>query len=355
MPSDAYLQEIREAFALAKVDETFLDTFEIQNPASTQAITQLDLTAIIDNTGSQQGNIATIRDVITDVAAEISEDFETIRFSLIQFKDEDETTLVTAGFVDLTTFQTEVDALTATGGGDGLENGYGAIVLAAGQDWDDSAATARAAVLITDVGSHERGATQAQALESLQTANVTFFYGFNGAYASDYDEFATETGGFKITTEVVSEVTESLSTALRGLKVSGGQDSIFIVNGFEDLELTLEDDTQQVFRAAAFRTADPTKDEQGFSDRPLTIDNTGREVSDFLERVSVHSPQIPIIHRGYLRSDLTAPQGVPFKLYLNKASAGIYEVAGLLSVSDVVNKPGSSFYFHRSRFPTMVS
>lgn len=358
MPSQQLQDALKQAYALAKVDEQVLDTFEIQNPAIARENRNLDLCFVVDNSGSQQGDIDLVREIVVEVAELLSDQFGTIRFALATFRDEDETFILTPEFTDLTTISSLLETIVADGGGDSEENAFGAIKLAADSlNWRSGASTVRAMLLTTDEPSHERGATESEALAALQTEEIVFFYGFRSE--SVFESFAIATGGVQLDdnnsgTQTASEIAgEQMSEILLDRREIEGVESIFLVNGFEDLEMTLETGDKQVFRAAAFRTAAPVRDEQGFADRELTIDNTNREVTDFLESVQTETAQVPIVHRSYLRSDLSAPQGAPFRLFLNSAAAGIYEVTGRLSFADVVNKPASARRFDRARFPSL--
>lgn len=179
MPNADLSDAIKEAFASVPTDITILHTLEINHPAVSSFRDKLDLCFVVDTTGSMGGLIDTVKDNITALVAALEETFTgNIRYALVDFKDEDETYVPTGpAFVNLATFEAALDALVASGGGDGPENGYGAVVMGCEElDWRTSRDVGRAMVLFTDIQSHERGATKAEAISSLVLRDIIFSY-----------------------------------------------------------------------------------------------------------------------------------------------------------------------------------
>lgn len=145
----------------------------------------------VDTTGSMGGIITAVKAQIVAIAATYAGLYGNVTFGLIDFKDETDP-MPLLDFTDLATFTTAVNALSADGGDDTPENGFGAIVKAV-DDMSWTAGKAHRMLLFTDAPSHERGATLAEALAALLSENIVFTY---GTYQdAEYDSLMTATGG----------------------------------------------------------------------------------------------------------------------------------------------------------------
>lgn len=146
---------------------------------------------VLDTTGSMGSIITSVLAQISEIAALYVSKFGRARFALADYKDETDP-FVLDDFMDLDALAAALATKGADGGGDGPEDGYGAIKKSMEQvSW--TLGSARFAVLFTDIESHERGATEAQALSALQAKNCVFSYGIGEE--PTYEGLRTATGG----------------------------------------------------------------------------------------------------------------------------------------------------------------
>ncbi len=130
---------------------------------------------IIDTTGSMDGIINSVKAQVEAIAALYAANFASVTFALADYKDESDPFVLT-DFLPLDEFTPILEALTTSGGGDTEEDGYGAIVKSMdGVTWNTG--SSRFCILFTDAPSHDRGATEAQALTALLENSVKFSYG----------------------------------------------------------------------------------------------------------------------------------------------------------------------------------
>jgi len=169
---------------------------------------------VVDTTGSMGGIIDDVKTQMVAIATAYSEVYSDVEFGLVDFKDETDPMPI-VDFTTLGAFTTAVNALSASGGGDGPENGYGAIVGAVNDmTWEVN--KAHRMLLFTDVESHERGATLAEALAALLSEEIVFTY---GTYQdADYDSLMTATGGQNITS--TDDITQFLFQTFPGADVA---------------------------------------------------------------------------------------------------------------------------------------
>jgi hypothetical protein len=149
---------------------------------------------LVDTTGSMGGIIDSVIAEIPAIAQMFYAQNLNSEFSIIGFKDEDDNPVFdpNTGFIPYGEISSSLQGITADGGGDGPENGYGAIVQAMSQlEWDDD--SDKFVILFTDFRSHERGATKAQALAALLGKEAKFFHGTHSN--SDYADLSSDTGG----------------------------------------------------------------------------------------------------------------------------------------------------------------
>ena len=146
---------------------------------------------VLDTTGSMGSIITSVLTQISEIAALYVSKFGRARFALADYKDETDPFLFD-DFMDLDALAIALATKSAGGGGDGPEDGYGAIKKSMEQaSW--TLGSARFAVLFTDVESHERGATEAQALSALQAKGCVFSYGIGTE--PTYEDLRSATGG----------------------------------------------------------------------------------------------------------------------------------------------------------------
>jgi len=132
---------------------------------------------IIDTTGSMTGIIDSVKAQVAQVAALYSANYASVTFALADYKDETDPFVLT-DFMSLDALVALLDGLIAAGGDDTEEDGFGAVKKSMeGVTWQSG--SARFCILFTDAPSHERGATQEQAIAALLEFNVKFSYGID--------------------------------------------------------------------------------------------------------------------------------------------------------------------------------
>lgn len=203
-------------------DPTEILDFSVSSAGSGE-LRAVDIVFVIDDTGSMGGEIASVRNNVIAFADQLEAQGFNFRLGLVRYKDEntefspDQTEVLNSG--NLTDskeqFQGWVSDLSASGGGDGPENGFGAIALATGMNF--RAGSQRAVVLITDQSSHVRaGVTQDDAISLLQGINATCYVA--GPSISQYvgaGSLTAETGGsFFSVTEDLSGILDDLSESI---------------------------------------------------------------------------------------------------------------------------------------------
>jgi predicted ribosomally synthesized peptide with SipW-like signal peptide len=119
----------------------------------------VDIVVVFDDTGSMSGEISTLQSEVTSLTDDIENAGIDARYALVSFKDIEE---LDQDFTDASTFQTAVNALSASGGGDTPEDNLDALAVATGnaaaQDGAGASLSAfrsgaqRVIIDITDVG-----------------------------------------------------------------------------------------------------------------------------------------------------------------------------------------------------------
>lgn len=350
----------KEAFATAKADNPLIETIEVYHPSLSFGTKDLDLCFVVDTTGSEGANISLVKNLATSLATSLASSFEVVRFSLVTFKDENETTIATGpSFVGLSAFTAAIDLLTAAGGGDAPENGYGAIKLACDSlPWVSLPRSKRAIFLTSGEVSHFRGATQAQALAALADKDIVFsHFGHNTGFPSttSYAPLATASGGLSLTSSQSGQVNQLMTDLLLSLVEIATQEPLYLVNEMRSLNLGLETSVVKTFQPCGFKLELPEKSDTGIQDLNIVIDNTNGLVSDFIEKaLEVQNQSIRIIYRPYLGSDLTQPQmNPPLVLFLTSVSSRGAEIVGTASFSDFLNKTFLSEKYTLDRFPAL--
>lgn len=117
-----------------------------------------DIVFLQDATGSQQPYINAVRKEILDIANQlVNASSDDLRFSLITFRDHppQDTSFITqpnAFTSDVKTLQSQLNAVVASGGGDGPEAQCDALDAALNSAWRDDAT--KTVILITDSPPH---------------------------------------------------------------------------------------------------------------------------------------------------------------------------------------------------------
>ncbi|PAU82851.1 hypothetical protein CK500_12015 [Halorubrum salipaludis] len=122
----------------------------------------VDIVVVFDDTASMGGAINDLKAEVNDFTTDLENEGVDARYALVSFKDIVE---VDTDFTDAANFQTAVDGLSASGGGDAAEDNVDAIAVgtgnAAAQQGDGAELSAfrsgaqRVLIDITDVGAHD--------------------------------------------------------------------------------------------------------------------------------------------------------------------------------------------------------
>jgi hypothetical protein len=162
-------------------------------------------------------------------------------------------------------------------------------------------------------------------------------------------------------TEAIKEAYASAPTGvvyLETLQISHPLvvEDIFLVNDRVNHAMTLETAVVKNFRACSFRMALPASGDTGLQELSLTIDNVGREISDFMTTVRDSLDPVVITYRPYLSTDLTTPQmDPPLVLNLTDVVVTAAEVSGRATFADIINRKFPTDFYTRSRFPGLAS
>ena len=186
----------------------------------------VEVMILIDTTGSMDSTVSQIKNDIESFVAGLDAQYGSrLRVGVIGFKDEDDNPVFDP-IVQLSNWSVALDAvneISVSGGGDGVENGFGAIVYA-GNLGGWASGSQRIVSLWTDIESHSRGATLTEAADALNALGSDFYYNFNGttnigddAYA--YGDLAAEVDG---ATDIVSNLDDVSVNITAGVKIELG-------------------------------------------------------------------------------------------------------------------------------------
>lgn len=104
--------------------------------------------------------------------------------------------------------------------------------------------------------------------------------------------------------------------------LTGG--ALRLVQGFYDIEATLEDATTVTFTAAGFGLNVPKKSSDGRQDLQIQLDNVSKEVYDqiVLAKTATRTTEEKIIckYRRFLEADLSAPAGATLRLTVTQTT-----------------------------------
>ena len=130
---------------------------------------------------------------------------------------------------------------------------------------------------------------------------------------------------------------------------------LFLIRDFEDRVCGLEGGGTQLFTAAGFSIEMPSKDEKGFQDLSIAVDNTNRIASDFLKStLDYPNESVTVKYRPYLSNDLSTPQmDPPLVLYLSNARITAEGVVATATFADIINKTFPNQLYTKERFPAL--
>jgi hypothetical protein len=350
MPDSTQSQELRELRTSFDPAIREIETVEIvQRPPIGSR--NLDLVFVMDTTGSMGGYLELVADTLAGVAAGIAESFDSVKYAIIDFKDEEETVVALGSLelADLAATQTALDGLAASGGDDAPENGFGALFLAASLPFRED--SSRAAILITDETSHERGKTLAEAQAALLASNVTLFTLDGWA---TYSTLATLTGGAVITDETEAGFEAAIVEALGELATLPLEDPVYLVNDNVDFAAKLETGEDVIFLRRSFTINPFSSGEDGALSISITVDNTDLEISRYLARAKSARYPIEVIFRVYLSNDNLGPaNNPPLVLYISETEIRGSVVSANLRWVDITNAPFPNSYYNAKRCPSL--
>ena len=179
---------------------------------------------------------------------------------------------------------------------------------------------------------------------------------------SDYEQALKEAYASAPTREIIHDTLEIRHPAFSD--DDGQPTAIRVVRGYENIITTLEADApmhggQAVeFIAGDFDFRLPGYKEGETPQLEITLDNVSREVTAYLEMAIGQTAPIEVTYRPYLASDLTAPQvDPPISMILTKVNAGVMQVRGTATLSDVHNWPFPNTrdgIYRPERFPGLL-
>ena len=129
---------------------------------------------------------------------------------------------------------------------------------------------------------------------------------------------------------------------------------LYLVQGFFNRELTLEDSSVVNFRACGFDFTLPATDDGGLQELVLTMDNANNQVSDFCESAMTFPTPIEVLYRPYLSTDPTTPlMDPPLRLFLLSAAVSDTQVTCRASTADFINLKFPTELYASDRFPPL--
>lgn len=129
---------------------------------------------------------------------------------------------------------------------------------------------------------------------------------------------------------------------------------LYLVQGFRNREITLEDASTHVFRATAFDFTLPATNEGGLQELNITIDNIENRVSDFCKDALAFPTPVTIIYRPYLSTDLSTPQmSPPLRLFLLNVKISDGTVSGRAVPVDFLNLKFPTVLYTSPQFPAL--
>lgn len=360
-------QALKEAYAQAKSGVIVYNTLQLGGNADGTSgggggggIETVEIAFVVDDTGSMSSFLTTVKAIVTDLVDDLQAEYVTVRFSLARFKDEDDTTIELGLTEDGDAFIAAINELSASGGGDGPENGFGATVMVCDNlSWAPSNSTTQKLVyLFTDQTSHERGATEAQALSALESEDAIFLLSTDDGDAKNYGGLVSSTGGSIIDyNQPIEDVLEDILNAIGDAAPPAPPDTNFyVIQAVEQFELPLEvSGTPKVFEPVGFSMALPGQNDQGIQDIGIAIDNVDGRVLEAIQRFAATGEPVPVYYRPYLSTDLSQPQlSTPYVFTLSDVRVTDNQVSGRASFADIVNlKFLNVERYSAKRFPSL--
>lgn len=241
--------------------------------------------------------------------------------------------------------------ITAAAANTGPENGYGAIVNAAGLPWREQAA--RAVLLVSDTTSREVESTFFEAEYALFQNSIFFFNGFSLDDPEGYGLLSNETGGVSIPTGTSEEITTTISEALVSISAEL-LDPVYIVNDNVELVATLETGEEVTFLNRSFLVNPFTSGEDGALSVSLTIDNTDFAVSRYIAQAKRSPVAVEVVMRVYINDDLSGPANLPpIALYATEFEIKGSSVACQLRWLDLHNAAFPNAFYTSKRSPSL--
>lgn len=93
-------------------------------------------------------------------------------------------------------------------------------------------------------------------------------------------------------------------------------ETIRICAGFEDHDLTLENDETETFEAAGIEIALPKRDTSGQQTLTFAIDNVTGAAQAAIDAALEAGGEVAIVYREYLASDKSTPAATPIRMSL---------------------------------------
>lgn len=116
-----------------------------------------------------------------------------------------------------------------------------------------------------------------------------------------------------------------------------GDETFWLVKGFDDVTAILEDGTVQTFQGSAMDIALPARNADGTQDLKYAISNIDGKASAAIKKARLNGDEATITYRKYISTDFGAPQENPVTLTIKSGYWTATEVqasAGYLSILD---------------------
>lgn len=131
-------------------------------------------------------------------------------------------------------------------------------------------------------------------------------------------------------------------------------EELWLVRNNEDLTLTLEDDSTQLFEAVGFQVQLPETGTKGLQELSVQIDNVNQRALDFVSEAKAAGGPIRVDYRVYLASDLTQPQNdPPMKLTLVDVVARELRINATAKFANVLNNTCPKLIYTLARFTSL--
>ena len=342
------LRKFRTSFPPGKIELTTLSL----NQRRQDVADELDIVYVVDTTSTMGANLTKLAASVDNINTALLTEYPSIRYGLVTFKDEDATATVLGGsaMASISTLSAAVTALSASGGGDTPDNGFGALYAASRLAFRDEAA--RAIVLITDSTSHSRGKTYLSTKANLLINRAFLFLGIDFSDAP-YEALVASSGGSKLAGSTSSAFTANAVAALKKIANPVG-DPIYIVNDNQTLTATLETGQNVTFLTRSFAINPFLSGDDGSPSIGLTIDNSDFAVSRYLANAKKFTIPLEVVLRVYLSNDLTGPQNnPPMKLFARDFETKGSTVACQLRWLDLVNSAFPNSFYTPTRCPSL--